>query len=193
MNDDFGVARALKDGTAMLEPAAHFQRIGQIPVVSKRQLSLIAIDHHGLRVHQRCIACRRITRVADGCVARELRNHTRCENILHVAETLVHMDIHAIRRSNAGRFLSAVLQCVESQVGQFRGLRMPKNPEDAAMIVKMIVVDLYQAIHARVARASIALSIQSAQILRNEWMSPWTTGVPLYWMRNSPRETVPIG
>jgi hypothetical protein len=35
-------------------------------------------------------------------------------------------------------------------------------------------------------------SIRLAQIFRNESMSPWITGVPLYWMRNSPRETVPI-
>src|ERR1700732_4380469 len=40
-------------------------------------------------------------------------------------------------------------------------------------------------------RASI-VSIRLAQIFWNELMSPWITGVPLYWMRNSPLETVPI-
>ena len=127
----------------MLQPPAHFQRVRQIAIVTERKLSFIAIDHHGLRVHQRCIAGGGIARVADGGRARQALDHLGSENFLHMAKTFVHVDVRAIGGSNAGGFLPPMLEPVESEIGHLRSFGMAEDPEDAAMIVEMIVVDLY--------------------------------------------------
>ncbi len=76
-------------------------------------------------------------------VAGKLRNHVGSENLLHVAEAFVHVDIRAIGGSDAGGFLSAMLQRVKAEIGHLRSFGMAEYPEDTAMIVEMIVVDLY--------------------------------------------------
>jgi hypothetical protein len=143
MNDYFRIARALENGAAMFEPAPNFQRIRQVAVVAQRQLAFIAIDYHRLRVHQRRVAGGGITCVPDGDFSGKLRYHVGCENLLHVAKAFVHVDIRAIGGSDAGGFLSAMLQRVEAEIGHLRSFGMAEYPEDAAMIVEVIVVDLY--------------------------------------------------
>ncbi len=114
MDDYFRVARGLKNGAAMLESAPHFQSVRQVAIVAERQFSFIAIDHHGLSVHQRRVAGSGITCVADGDFSGKLRNHVGCENLLHVAKALVHVDVRAIGGGDAGGFLSPMLERVEA-------------------------------------------------------------------------------
>src|SRR5271154_4281401 len=66
---------------------------------------------------------------------------------------------------------------------------MPENSEHAAVIVKVIVVDLDQFVHDAPSRA---LPSDSLQAWRNESAPPWITGAPLHWMRKPPRTTVPM-
>jgi hypothetical protein len=126
----------------MFEPPAQFQRVSQISIVRDSEFAFIAIDHHRLRVHQRRIAGGGIACVADGGVAGKLRNHVGCENLLHVTEAFVHVDIRAIGGGDTGGFLSPMLERVEAQIGHLGGLGMAEYPENSAMIVEMIVVDL---------------------------------------------------
>ena len=75
MNDHFRVAGGLKNRAAMLEPPPHFDRVRQVAVVRQRDFALVAIDHHRLRVHQRCVAGGGIARVPDRRRAGQRRNH----------------------------------------------------------------------------------------------------------------------
>jgi hypothetical protein len=81
--------------------------------------------------------------VADSRRAGKLRNHVGRENLLHVAKAFVHVNIRAIGGSDAGGFLSAMLERVEAEIVQLRSFGMAEYPEDTAMIVEVIVVDLY--------------------------------------------------
>ena len=92
----------------------------------------------------------------DSYRARKLRNYTRRENILHVAQALVHVNIRTVGRSDSGGFLPAMLERVQPEISHFRSLGVPKNTEHATMVVKMIVVDLYQTIHACISEPQLS-------------------------------------
>src|ERR1700752_163026 len=189
MNDHFRVARRLKNRPAMLEPPPHFDGVRQVAIVHQRDFALVAIDHHRLRIHQRRIAGRRIARVPDCRRARQRRNHLRRKNLLHVSERLVHAHVRAIGRGNPGRFLPAMLQRVNSEIRQLRRFVIPEDAEHAAVIVEPILVELdLLTIHA----LSIAAARDSDQAFRKDVTSPFITGVPFNWMRNSLWVTVPI-
>ena len=47
----------------------------------------------------------------------------------------------AVGRGDAGRFLAAMLQRVEAEIGELGGFGMAEDAEDAAVIVEMIVVE----------------------------------------------------
>ena len=51
-------------------------------------------------------------------------------------------DCPAVARGDAGAFLSAMLQRVETQVGEVRGLGMPVDGEDAAFFMEFVEQDL---------------------------------------------------
>ena len=70
-----------------------------------------------------------------------LRQHFRRENFLHVSQALVEVQIVAVGRSDARRFLAAMLQRVESEIGELGRFGMAKDAENAAVIVEMIVVE----------------------------------------------------
>ncbi len=168
---------------------AKFYRVGKVAVVAQREFALIAIDHDGLRVYERSVSGGGIARVANGGRAGKRRDHVRRENFLHVAEALVHVYVRAVGGGDAGRFLSAMLQRVEAEVGHFRGFGVAENSEHAAVIVKVIVFD---GVKLRDHALPMVFSSVPLQMRRNVSMSPWITPLPLYWMRNAPRETVPI-
>ena len=126
----------------MFEPAAQLERVGQVAVVAQRELALVAIDHDRLRVDQRGVAGRGIARVADRGVAGQALDHLRRENFLHVAQASVQVQVRAVGRGDARRFLAAMLQRVEAEIGQLRRFGMAEDAEHAAVIVEMIVVDL---------------------------------------------------
>ena len=132
----------------MFQLLAQLDRVSQVAVVSQRDLSFVAINHHRLRVHQDVVARRRITRVPDRCVAGKPRNHLRRENFLHQSERLVDVHLRAVGGSDSRRFLPAMLQRIEPQVRHLRRFRVPKYSEHAAVIVKMIVAELNSCRHA---------------------------------------------
>src|SRR5271154_4639655 len=188
MHDHFGITGRLKNGSAMLQFLAQLDRVGQVAVVPQRDFSLVAVNHHRLRVHQDVVARCRIPGVPDRCVARQPRNHIRRENFLHQPERLVYVHLRAIGRSYPRRFLPAMLQRIKPQVRHLRRFRVPKDPEHAAMVVKMIVAELNNFAHA----FSMAFGSASLHARRNDSILPCITAAPGYWMRNSPRVTVPI-
>src|SRR5580698_11552030 len=80
-----------------------------------------------------------------------------------------------------------MLQRVQPQISHLRRFRVPKYPEHAAMIVKMIVPELHYFAHA----FSMALGSASLHTRRNDSILPCITVAPSYWMRNSARVTAP--
>ena len=142
MHDHFGVAGGLENGAAMFESAAQLAGIGEIAVVRQGQLALVAIDDDGLRVGERGVAGGGVARVAHGRGAGQAGEHLGLKDLLHQAHALFQVQRGAIGRDDAGRFLAAVLQGVEPQIGELGGFGMAEDAADTAVIVEVIVVEM---------------------------------------------------
>ncbi len=85
----------------------------------------------------------RIAHVADGDGAGEgADDAAAAEIVADEAERLVAVEMLAVVADDAGRFLPPVLQGMEAERRCGRGVAMAPDPEDAALVVKMIVVSL---------------------------------------------------
>ena len=124
VHDDFGIAGGLKDGALLLKLGVHFVRICDVAVVRQRNLALVALHHDGLRVEQRRIAGGGIAGVADGQRAGKARQHVRGEEVGDQPHAFVKFDPLTVGGRDARRFLAAMLQRVQAQVGELGGFRM---------------------------------------------------------------------
>ena len=177
----------------MLQPAAHFQSICQVAVVPQREFAFIAVDDHRLRIDHRVVAGRRIARVSDRHWSGQFRQHIRRENFLHQPEALVEVQFLSVGRCDARRFLPAMLQRIQSEIGEFCRFGVANDAENAAVIAKVIVFeDMNLGNHAL---SSVSPS-ESLHVRRKESTLPCITAAPSfplsYWMRNPCLTTVPI-
>ena len=138
VQDHFGIAVGLKDGSFAFQFPAQFGGVGDVAVVRHRDAALVAVHREGLRVEHPAIAGGGVARVADGHFAGQPAQHFRSEQIRDVAHAAMGVDHAAIARGDPGAFLSAMLQRVETQVGQIRGLGMPVDREDAALFMELV-------------------------------------------------------
>src|SRR5216684_7076492 len=118
MDDDFGVAVGLEDGAAMLELAAPVGGVGEIAVVADGDFALVAIDHDGLSIQKGFVAGGGIAGVADGTVAREFREDAGDKDFFDFAHSAMDVEIGAVAGDDAGGFLAAMLESVETEVGE---------------------------------------------------------------------------
>ena len=142
MHDDFGIAGRLENRTAMLEAAAQFGGVGEIAVVRQGQLTFIAINDDRLRIGERRITRGRVARVPHRGRSRKARQYLRLEDFLNEAHALLEMQIDAIGRDDARRFLAAVLKSIQTQIGELGCLEMAEDASDTAVVVKPIVVEM---------------------------------------------------
>ena len=81
--------------------------------------------------------------MADGGGARKARENAQAEKSPAPGPCpFADAERRAVGRDDAGGFLTAMLQRVESQVGELRGFGVAENAEDAAVVVKVVVVRL---------------------------------------------------
>src|SRR5713101_6032074 len=126
----------------MLELAAPLGGVREIAVVAEGDLALVAVDHDGLSVEQGFVARGRVARVADGEAARELCEHAWLENFFDFAHRAMDVQLFAVAGNDAGGFLAAMLQGVETEIGEVRRFRMAEDAEDTTLVVEVIVENL---------------------------------------------------
>src|SRR5579872_2887547 len=177
----------------MLERTAPFCRARQVAVVAESQLAFVTVDDNRLRVHQGSVAGGGVARVAESCVAGKPRQNLRLKNIGHQAHAFFEMQIAAVARNDACRFLPAMLQRVEAEVGHLRGLRVAEDAAHAAVVVKPVVLNFDQATHSAFRRSLAPRSRSRAPLQASARVgrSALTTACPFSSMRNSPRVTRP--
>src|SRR5215472_567592 len=189
MHNHFRVAVGLEDGATVLEAPAPLGGVGEIAVVTQRDFALVAIDDDGLRVEQALVAGSGVTSMAHCEVAGQFRKHQRREDFFDFAHGAVDVKIKAVTRYDARGFLSAMLQGVETEVGELGGFRMTEDTEDATVVVE-VVVDMAQPTHHRFCSVR---SSEFAQMSRSALTVESITACPLYWMRKAaPEMTDPI-
>ena len=65
--------------------------------------------------------------------------HVPIENLRHQPHPFMGVELPAVRRDDARAFLPAVLEGVEAVIGQFRGVGMAVNAEDAAIVFWVVI------------------------------------------------------
>src|SRR5690348_15599782 len=79
--------------------------------------------------------------MADGHRSRQLLQHVVGEDLRDESHALDVGKMLAVGRRDAGGFLSAMLQCVESEIGLACRVGMAVNRYDTALIVQLVTVD----------------------------------------------------
>ena len=100
--------------------------------------ALGGVDADGLGVEQRRVAGGGVARVADGHVAGELGEHVVGEDFRDQAHALDVGEVLAVGGGDAGRFLAAMLQGVEAEIGLARGVGMAVDGDYAAFFVELV-------------------------------------------------------
>ncbi len=118
MNDDLSVAGGLKDRALGLQPAADLPRVHQIAIVGQRNHALVAVHHDGLGVQQRRISGGGIAVVTDGNIAAEGLKHGLVEDVGDQTHSPMRAQALTVGRDNSGGLLSAMLQLVQTKVGE---------------------------------------------------------------------------
>ena len=124
LDDDFGVGGGLEVSAVALQARAQVAQVDQVAVVGDGDEALGRVDADGLGVEQRRVAGGGVAGVADGHVAGELGEHVVGEDFRHQAHALDVGQVLAVGGGDAGRFLAAMLQGVEAEIGLARGVGM---------------------------------------------------------------------
>jgi hypothetical protein len=104
--------------------------------MAESEAARIEINEKRLHIAQYRIAAGRITDVTDCHVTFELLDDgPRGEMITDKAEPALGMEMMTIEADDAGRFLAAMLERVQSKGREGRGIGMVKDAENAALLV----------------------------------------------------------
>ncbi len=120
---------------------AQRQRVGEVPVVRDREPAELEIRIQRLHVAVHRVAGGRVAIMSDRRMAGQ-RGDDPCVPVIvaHQPQPLVLMEPLAVERHDPGRLLAAVLQRMQPERRDRRRVRSPPDPEDAAFLVRMIVV-----------------------------------------------------
>ena len=91
------------------------RRIGQIAVVRERNGPSPAIDQNRLRIPCSALARRRIAHMPESRISAEALQTRTHQNIRHIPHALFKIKLFAVGTDNSRRFLSAVLESIESR------------------------------------------------------------------------------
>ena len=78
--------------------------------------------------------------MADRGPARQAPETLGAEHVGHPSHGLLDMERPAVGDRDPGGLLTPMLERVETQVGEVRGLRVVEDAEEAALVVELVVV-----------------------------------------------------
>ena len=137
VDDDLGVHGRLEDRPFVLEVLADVDGVDEVAVVGHGDRPEAGLDDERLGVLDLARPRGRVPVVADGVVAGELAQHVAVEDVRDQPHRPVREQVATVRGDDAGALLAAVLQRVQTEVGQIRGLRVPVDAADTAFLAKL--------------------------------------------------------
>ncbi len=139
MDDDLGVGRRLEQGAALHQSATQPAGVRQVAVVGEREAAELQVGEQRLDVAQHGLAGGGVAVVADRRVALEPLHHRLArEDVAHLAQIAVGVELPAVVGDDAGGLLAAVLQRVQAQRGVGGRVRAPVDAEDAALLARLV-------------------------------------------------------
>ena len=135
MQDDFCVGGRLADGARGNEFLAQRQRVGQVAVVCDSKAAGIDIAKERLDVADQRVAGRGIAVVAYGHAPLEAGNNGSFgEVVANEAHAALGMELAPVIGDDAGGFLAAMLEGVETERCDSSGIRVVEDAEDTAFL-----------------------------------------------------------
>ena len=135
MQDHFGVGGGLHHGAVAHQFAAQRQPVGEIAVMADRKAAGIELGEQRLHVAQDGGAGGGIADMADGGVAGQALDHLAAgEGVADQAEPAFAVKAAAVEGDDAGGFLAAMLQGVQSERGDGGGFGVAEDAEHAAFL-----------------------------------------------------------
>jgi len=140
--DDLGVGRRLEEAALADQHAAQEGRVGQVAVVAEREAAEVELGEERLDVAQDGLAGGGVAVVPDREPARQRLDHAlRAEVVADLAERAMAVELPAVRRDDPARLLPAMLERVQAEGGERRGVLVPVHGEDAALLAQLVVVE----------------------------------------------------
>uniref|UniRef100_J3L6A5 Uncharacterized protein n=1 Tax=Oryza brachyantha TaxID=4533 RepID=J3L6A5_ORYBR len=184
MLDHLRVRRGAKDGTLRLQLIAQRLVVDEVAVVRHRELPEPVPGEERLHVAQRGGgAGRGKPHVADGCPARGVPE-TRgvAEHVPDEPQPPLQLDSAIIPgRGDAGALLPAVLQLLQAEVAERRGVRVPDDAEHAALLAGVVVpipIPLPVVVERRDALVGEGLHRRGAAGSSSQRQGGWLGGTP---------------
>ena len=143
MQDHLGVGGRLHHGAVAHQLAAQRQPVGEIAVVADREAAGIEFGEQRLHVAQDGRAGRGVADMADGDVAGQALDHLAAgEGVADEAEPAFGVEAAAVEGDDAGGFLAAMLQGVQSERGDGGGLGVAEDAEHAAFLAQRVAFEI---------------------------------------------------
>ena len=140
--DHLGVGGRLEDRATALELVLQGQRIGQVAVVGDGEAAAGELGEQRLDVVLDRAAMGRIAVVADGAVARQALHDARIgEGIADQTDMTLGMEAGAVEGNDARRLLAAMLERVQPEHGQRRGIGVTEDAKNTALLAQLVVVE----------------------------------------------------
>jgi hypothetical protein len=103
-----------------------------------RQLTVHAVDDDRLCVGEPAFPGSRVADVSDGDRSRQSAERIDVECFVDVTHRLRHANLGPVGGGDAGAFLSAMLERVQAEVCEIRGLSVAVNPEHPTLFPELI-------------------------------------------------------
>ena len=157
---DLGVRGRLADRAVADQFAPQRQAVGEIAVVGDREAAGVEFGEQRLHIAQDRRAGGGIADVADRRGARQpLDRRGAGEMVADQPEPALGMEALAVEGDDAGRLLAAMLQSVQAERGDRRGVGMAEDAEHAAFFAQAVALEVEVG---SAARRSNGVSAQSS-------------------------------
>ena len=125
------------------ELAAQRQAVGEVAVVADRETAGIEFGEQRLHVAQDGGAGGGVADMADGGVAGQALDHLAAgEGVADEAEPAFAVEAAAVEGDDAGGFLAAMLQGVQSERGDGGGFGVAEDAEHAAFLAERVAFEI---------------------------------------------------
>jgi hypothetical protein len=140
MQKRLGVGGGGEDRALLLQRALHGHGIGQIAVMGDGEAAIGELGEEGLDVAHAGTTRRGIACMADSAVALQTVDDALLgEGVADQADMAFDMELAAVIGNDAGRFLAAMLERMQAQCDDGRGILPAENAEHPAFVVEMVV------------------------------------------------------
>ena len=140
MDEHLRVAVALEDRPTGLELRSQLVGVGQVAVVADGERAAGVVDGDRLRVLDVRAPRRRVADVADGRPTGELGQLVLGKRVLNEAHRAMGVEALAVGRDDARGLLAPMLESVQPEVRDVGRLGVSEDAEDAALVVKAVIV-----------------------------------------------------